>query len=152
MGSKGKNRKQIPKRAKSSRSVGKNPRTSPGFPTDQTRKLSWHVQRLDMDGPFGWNNLDKPTLLTSILPKLKGFESQTWPETLGRNSHEVSVASLCRDAQRRLDSIGQSDIEQLVSLRLTGKQRIWGIRQDGVFCLLWWDPEHLVCPSQKRHT
>lgn len=37
------------------------------------------------------------------------------------------------------------------SLRLGGKQRVWGgVRQGHVFFPIWWDPEHTVCPRRRR--
>lgn len=36
------------------------------------------------------------------------------------------------------------DVEEVVSLRLTGAQRLWGYRILAVFHVLWWDPEHKV--------
>ena len=44
------------------------------------------------------------------------------------------------------------DNETLISLRLKGRQRVWGIRILSVLNLLWWDPEHEVFHSEKKHT
>jgi len=41
-------------------------------------------------------------------------------------------------------------VEDLFSLRLTGKKRLWGIRDRHVFKVFWWDPEHGVCPSELK--
>jgi len=37
--------------------------------------------------------------------------------------------------------------DALVSLRLSGKERVWGILQENALLLLWWDPGHEICPS-----
>ncbi len=74
----------------------------------------------------------------------------TWAELLGgKQNHNVSVSDLCKAARQRLEEIGQDDIDELLSLRLSGKERVWGILSEGVCTLLWWDPEHQVCPSVK---
>ena len=45
-----------------------------------------------------------------------------------------------------------NDIDQLRSLRRTGKQRVSLVLDRGIFNLLWWDPQHLVCPDKKKNT
>jgi len=55
-------------------------------------------------------------------------------------------------AQRRLDDLGIDDTGTLYQLKIPGgqgKQRLWGIRQENVFQILWWDPNHTVYPLNK---
>jgi hypothetical protein len=97
--------------------------------------------------------MDAATVLENILPKIKAFESMTWSEIEGRTgSHFVEVDKIIPAAQRRLAERGQGDIDELFSLRLAGKPRIWGIRDRHILKVLWWDPGHQVCPSPKKHT
>jgi len=42
--------------------------------------------------------------------------------------------------------------DHLTSLRMGGKQRLWGFLRAGVFHVLWWDPEHQIYPSWEKHT
>ena len=44
------------------------------------------------------------------------------------------------------------ETDTLISLRVTGKKRIWGVRDGSVLHLLWWDPQHEVYPTKPRHT
>ena len=83
---------------------------------------------------------------------LKNFETMLWNDILGRNNHAVLVSQISREAQVRLEDLKLDDNESLISLRLTGTQRIWGIRIGNILQLLWWDPNHEVCPSEKKHT
>jgi hypothetical protein len=76
----------------------------------------------------------------------------TLGEILGRNNHRVSVEILCKEARDRLSELKLDDVDELLSLRLTGAQRIWGILEHNVVSLLWWDPNHQVCPSPKKYT
>ena len=72
---------------------------------------------------------------------------------LGRNgSHHIPVSRIIPQARKRLEEIHQADIDDLYSLRLTGVQRIIGIRDRNNLKILWWDPEHEVCPANKKHT
>ncbi len=67
-------------------------------------------------------------------------------------NHTVLVSRLSPEAQKRLREIKQDDLDELTSLRLSGRERVWGIRESGIFHLLWWDPEHRVFPTTRQHT
>ena len=69
-----------------------------------------------------------------------------------KQNHSVAIAQLSKETQKRLVEINIIDIDELFSLRLSGRERIWGILDKGVLNLLWWDPNHRVCPSIKKHT
>lgn len=76
----------------------------------------------------------------------------TWNEILvkgKKRNHSVAITQLCAQAQKRLRDSGQADLEELVSLRLSGPERVWGILREGVLAVIWWDPNHEVCPSIK---
>jgi len=62
------------------------------------------------------------------------------------------VASIIKDAQKRLEELKLDDVDQLYSLRLNGRERLWGIRSNDKFSILWWDPEHQICPAPLKHT
>jgi hypothetical protein len=91
-------------------------------------------------------------LLWEIHNKLSSFERMTWADIGRHGSHAISVEDLCADAQKRLRDLRLDDIDEVYSLRLTGKRRIFGIRDRHTLKILWWDPGHTCCPSQKKHT
>lgn len=100
-------------------------------------------------------DIARKSFFMEIHPKIKNFENKRWKEILsdeGKRNHEVSVSQICKDAQNRLSQIDLEDVEKLVSLRLTGRQRLWGIRSESFFRVLWWDPNHSVYPSKLKHT
>jgi len=113
---------------------------------------SWQFSIVDVDGPWGWNNIAPGFFMAEVIPKMKNFESMTWREILGPRNHEVYVYQIGSSAQKRLEALKLDDIAKLVSLRFTGESRLWGIRRDHTLRLLWWDPNHEVYPSQKKHT
>ena len=79
----------------------------------------------------------------------------TWSDILVRaknQDHAVRVQQLCSQARKRLAQMGLDEFENLVSLRLSARERVWGILAEGVLELLWWDPDHKVCPSLPRNT
>jgi len=106
--------------------------------------------------PFGWHTLNAASL-GYVRSGLVNFESMTWNEILvqGRKqNHLIAIGELSKAARDRLNVLfnGNIDVDELLSLRLTGKERVWGILDNGVLGLLWWDPQHQVCPSALRNT
>jgi len=133
-------------------SLSKKPRTDSTIKNPMDMCPVWHLGTLDVNGPWGWHAIDKTFFFNEILPKVTNFEGMFWKEILAKNNHEVSVSKIISNAQKRLTKINLDDTEILVSLRLTSKQRIWGIRAGNIFRILWWDPEHQVYPSHLKHT
>lgn len=132
----------------------KTPRLAADPESFYDRNPSWRVNRLEVREPYGWHILTDAKL-HEIREKLTGFENSTWKDILvraGDRNHFVEVSRLCPAAKKRLSDLRMGDIEELVSLRLSGKERIWGILNQGVMQLLWWDPDHEVCPSLLKHT
>ena len=106
---------------------------------------------MDFLDPFGWHSVDAKGIL-DIREKLGHLETRSWADILvvaKKQNHSVQIVALCKEAQSRLNSMykGNLDIDSLVSLRLSGRERVWGILDQGVLVVLWWDPEHAVCPS-----
>ena len=115
---------------------------------------SWRISKIEMVDPFGWHNLSTQQI-NYIKDKISDFESMTWNQIsiVGKKqNHSVAIDQLSKKAQKRLIEINIVDIDELFSLRLSGKERIWGILEKGVLNLLWWDPNHEVCPSYKKNT
>lgn len=109
---------------------------------------------MELVDPFGWHILDAAKL-DEIREKLSQFEAKSWNDILvaeKHRNHTVSANEICKDARDRLAALRLDDIDQLISLRLTGAGRVWGFRIGLVLHLLWWDPDHLVYPSPLRNT
>ena len=62
----------------------------------------------------------------------------------GNNSHFVEVRNLTSQTKARLVEIGQDDMSELFSLRLSSTVHIYGIRDRRALRLLWYDPHHGV--------
>jgi RPA family protein len=92
-------------------------------------------------------------LLGTIVPKLHDYESMTWAEVDGPTGcHFVELGDLVPDAQARLRELEKDEQDRLFSVRITGKLRIWGIRDLAILRVLWCDQEHEVCPAPKKNT
>ena len=115
---------------------------------------AWRVSLLEMRDPFGWHEIAKEKL-EFVRQKLGDFEKSTWNEILlmsHKQNHSIPVNELSKDAQQRLIELGLDDVDEVISLRLSAKERVLGIRHNVAVTLLWWDPEHQACPSLLKHT
>ncbi len=139
--------KKQPSRTKNP-NIEKYPRGAEKIERVRLETIVWRVSIIDRDGPWGWNSISGDTLWKDVYSKLINFETMTFQE-IKDGSHLVPVSDLIPKAQKRLVEIDQDDTDELYSLRLTGEKRIWGIQDRSIFKILWWDPSHEVCPSNK---
>lgn len=130
----------------------KTPRVDPTLKPSLNEKPVWQVSTLDIDGPWGWKNIDKTRFFGHILPKIRHFESMMWKEIFDRKNHEVDVDRISRDARKRLSDLKLDDFGRLVSLRFSAKERLWGVKVSNILKLIWWDSNHEVYPSELKHT
>jgi len=65
-----------------------------------------------------------------------------------KQNHSIKVADICSAAQQRLEALSLM-LEDVVSLRLSARERVYGYLENGVLIVLWWDPDHQICPSLK---
>ena len=114
--------------------------------------LAWRFSSADRNGPWSFQELLDGTRLKDVLLRLLEFESKAWNDILQTGSHKVEKARLSPAAKRRLSEIEQDDVDELMSYRVTGRIRVWCIPHANIMRLLWWDPNHEVCPSLKKHT
>ena len=119
----------------------------------QDENPSWRIAKLQLVNPYGWHDVTGPKLL-DIRQKLANYESMTWKQILKDHeyNHHVDVNRINSNARKRLSQIGFDSVDQLLRLRLTGTERVWGYRIGPVFHIIWWDPNHEICPSKLRHT
>lgn len=115
---------------------------------------AWRISKMEFADPFGWHTLDANKLM-DIRQKLIDFESRTWREILViscKQNHTVPIEKLDKAARDRLTEIGLDDLDELTSLRLASRERVWGIIDQGIMNLLWWDSDHQVYPVEKKNT
>lgn len=132
---------------------GKFPRGADLAEKFNAKHFCWRVGDLDWEGRWGWANVTADVIFGAIIPKLHNYESMTWAELDGfSGSHFVDLEKLCDHAQARLRDLQKDEQAGLFSVRVTGIMRVWGVRDGAILRVLWWDPEHTVCPSLKRGT
>lgn len=122
-----------------------------------SKRPSWRFEKVDKG--FDWN-LFSANNLSEILEKLVDFERMTWGDVLkkthdnGKSSnHFISPDKMIKKAQDRLNQLNLNEFsENIFSLRLNNINRLFGILTDGIFYILWYDNDHQICPSPKKHT
>lgn len=116
---------------------------------------SWRFNHIDWDHPFVDFEIT-PAHLKQLAAGLSQLEKRTWNEILissKKQNHNIYISELQKKAQDRLKALFDPlDFDQLLSLRLSARERIWGVLSEGVVTLIWWDPNHQVCPSLLKHT
>jgi len=131
----------------------KSARINPQHSNTEFERPSWVLSIMDIDGPWGWK-IDANKML-EIRQTLSNYESMNWREILQNHNsgcHSIPTSKICKEAQVRLVELRQDDTDDLISLRKTGKERIWGIKDRDVLKILWWDPNHEVYPVEKKNT
>lgn len=137
----------------------KTPRVFPNAKNETDSILAhnpvWQVQKIDFDhNEWGWGNITREDFFEEVIKKLSDYETMLWGEIFQDKTrdHSIPFTKLSSEAQKRLRSLKMDDVDDVYRLRLTGKKRVYGILDRYIFKILWWDPQHTVCVSVKKHT
>jgi hypothetical protein len=114
--------------------------------------VAWRFTLADRNGPFAWPNLSEPSEYKVAVEHLHQFEQMDAGAIERSGSHFIEIDALSKEAKNRLIEIKLDDLDGLFSFRIQGKPRIFCRTDNGYMDVLWWDPEHQVCPSAKRNT
>jgi len=131
--------------------AGKRPRIIEDPDSYLSKCPSWRFSRVDYDHPkwaFRINDID-------VLQRLSSLETMMWKDIMivdKKSHHHIKVEELIKEAQKRLIELDKKDVDELFSLRVNGKKRIFGILDDGNMFFLWYDKEHEICTSHKKGT
>ena len=123
-------------------------------PDDGADSVVWQLGHLD-DFPTPWRD----ALWTEVVDRLRYLERLGW-KRIGADAKKPGTDSMIppgrlqKLARERLEKLHLDDEDFILSIRVRGGIRAWGVRVAGTaICrLLWWDPEKQVDPTSKRHT
>ena len=104
---------------------------------------------IELRDPCGWHEMDEEGL-HKVRQRLKGLESMTWRDILitgKKQNHHIQISNLDKAARDHLKQLKIDDIDY-VSLRVSAKERVFGIRDNAIVKLLWWDPDQRFLPSK----
>jgi hypothetical protein len=126
-----------------------------GLPAAETSadRICWRFKHADHDGPWCFHEVDSDRLC-DMLKQLANFESMTMAEAFkGEPGKDYNIEELPNtDARKRLETLKLADQTRISRFSLSGKERLYGFRLGNVFHIVWWDPQHEIWPSKKRHT
>jgi hypothetical protein len=149
-----KKRLEKQKAPKNNKNISENLRKPP----DIGRSLvQWTVREMDHEYSGLWDWELKSNEAYKVLGYLEELSQKTWGEVeqertgkkdRHRKHHSMLVSELCKEARDRLKERFQNEElpEELYRFRLAGKVRLWGIRSQTTFKLIWFDRNHKVYP------
>lgn len=122
----------------------------------ESSNFAWRFDRPDIHHPeWGWANVAPVVLFERIFPRLYEWETWTWSRiSLDKTGgHFIPAVNICPAARRRLREIAPyAENDDLLSLHLTGVERVWAVPSGKTTHILWWDPKHTVYPTTMRNT
>ncbi|MBB3410836.1 hypothetical protein FHT87_004783 [Rhizobium sp. BK316] len=125
------------------------------FATDpdvRGKPISWRFSSVDRGGPYSWAALEDPATYKAVIQKLSEIETLSETDLRQQGSHPIELHKLSGEAQQRLREIHHDDIDSIFSIRLMGAVRVHCIHHLNVMRVLWYDPEHQVCPAPLKNT
>lgn len=122
-------------------------------PDTNQRKIRFVFDMVDHDGLWA-PHLPEQSLIQELFERFAELEGMTWGEAQRAPDFfktediggcpNTAVQKRLMEEYQGLDSLGR--------FRVGGKKRLWGVRDAHEFHVIWWDPEHEVWPSKKKHT
>lgn len=140
----------------------------PRLPKTDNYKLyqfSWCHTRSDTQGCWQWGEprqWNDEEFQQTIEPHMVAHRQGSWSDVesktySGRHNFRKllnkyqPLCSLCKEAQKRwLELEFLSQFEELFRLRLGTDKRIWGIRIQHHFFMVWYERNHKICPPKKK--
>ena len=115
--------------------------------------IAWRIGQADLSGPWAWAAISGADA-AAVHAKLAEIEKLKWGEACSGGTPVAGkrMDGAAPEAHKRHREVFGSDPDVMYAIRLSGKKRVWGIREGRLFSLIWWDPEHTVWPSDKKHT
>ncbi len=138
---------------------GKHPRSSLADGFYQKTPI-WAFSKCDVDHEK-WGIAVNGESLKDVILKLRSFEGMKWSEILSDNSgrkkrpknSEKEITAIIKDAQKRFEILNlHREHDSIYSFAIDGKARLWGVRTENVFYVVWIDPDHEIYPVEKSHT
>lgn len=114
--------------------------------------IYWSFTLFDPDIEFPSGNVDES--FCGIATKFKDTERRTWSDIMNSQDrdHPIDAEQLAGFAQQRLIDLRFEEYDPLWSIRFTSKCRLWGFKDGNILNVIWLDPNHEICPSNKKGT
>lgn len=120
-----------------------------------TDPFRFRFDMLDLDDDCEWSMRTMSVEdHCDLLKKLSDYETKSPSSAIQEKIFKIyenfgSCPNKCA-VHRLLDQYPTCDA--MARFRLSGSKRLYGIVDGNEFHVVWWDPDHLVWPSSKKHT
>ncbi|RIQ21270.1 hypothetical protein DY240_15725 [Jiangella rhizosphaerae] len=116
--------------------------------------LRFRFDQVDVGGPWCLTSIDQPHH-ADLLLKMRDYESMTAREIFHGNDprgirYDMAECPNPEPIRRLTEAFGGRD--SICRLRINGRRRLYGFLTGNDFSIVWWDPEHVIWPSTKKHT
>lgn len=121
------------------------------------QQFKWAIRSDKIDcqhATFGFHEDVQKSFVEKIKPILDGYASMKWSEVRQKEScHSFDINKLEKTLQdRTYELFGDNAPETLFQIRAKGAHRIFGYEEEGIFYLLFNDPNHQGYIVNKKHT
>lgn len=128
--------------------------------THANSPFSWTAHRVDQGHQGSWDWNLSAAEAKKLLQFLEEMGRLTWGEIdrhrTGKSKrhkkhHSQEVKTLCREARQRFPECFSDDEEipdQVFRFRFGNMERLWGVRVQGRFEMIWFDRNHQVYPTE----
>lgn len=122
----------------------------------------WTVDGADLEGKWSWGADREWTAhdwAGEIEPNLYEFSNLKWSEVCAQTTgtkdrhfkhHSMQITDIVGEAQNRWAHLDLDQFPEAFRFRLGGKKRLWGYRIKATFHVVWWDPEHMIYPTEPK--
>lgn len=113
--------------------------------------LRFRFNRVDLEGPWCLSKITREDHV-ALIKFMAATEAKTVAEVFDGHvgkDEDVAAGSPNADAMARARQIYPEESERMASLHVSGKHRVWGLRHDPEFAVIWWDPEHEIWPTKR---
>ena len=125
--------------------------------SSDSKKCVWLFDMIDIDGSFAFDIKRHEFEHYRFLEKMIEYSNMSWSEIKkqthdsGKSKHHfISYDTICKEARARLETLKLTEYsDSLFSFALNNKLRVFGIRIDEYFHVLWYDPKHEIVKSKK---
>ena len=124
------------------------------------RKVVWVFDKIDKSGDYAFDINREDFNHKLFLDKLLSYSTMTWTDIKNQKHddnkskhHNYPFEKMSNSAQKRFEKLDLDEYsDNIFSFALTSKLRIVGFRENEKFYVLWYDDNHQIYPSAKKHT
>lgn len=124
----------------------------------ENKLVIWRFDMIDRNGSFAFDLNRDDFYHKEVMEKMLEYSTMTWADIRkqthdrGKSKHHfLDGENLSPEAKERIKKMKLEQYSDMIfSFALQNKLRIVGIREHEHFHVLWYDPNHEICPSKKK--